>query len=57
MTETEIEDSDSISLKKSYDRPELISIRQKLVAPNNILPGIIHKSQLPIHILPISTDF
>ena len=57
MIDVDICASDTLSLRKSHDNPELVSIRKKLVAPNNILPGLMHRSQLPIHLLPVRPDF
>lgn len=57
MEEGEMEESESMSLSKSAHNPEIISIRKKLAAPNDILPGAMIRSQTPVHLLPVSRDF
>lgn len=57
MEEAEIEESESMPLNKSAHNPEIVSIRKKLAAPNNILPGAMIRSQLPVHLLPVRHDF
>ena len=57
MDEAEMEDPDSIILKKNYKNHELVSIRQKLAEPNKILPSPMPRSHQSIHLLPVRLDF
>lgn len=57
MEEGEIEEGEPKSLNRSAHNPEIVSIRKKLAAPNNILPGAMIRSQMPVHLLPVRPDF
>jgi hypothetical protein len=57
MNEGAIEDNLSLLSVNQHSNPELVSIRKRLVAPNNLLPSKMIRSQSPVHILPVQRDF
>lgn len=57
MEDEAIDEKDDLESSPSSHKQELISIRKKLADPNCILPGPMHRSHHPIHLLTVQPDF
>lgn len=53
MESGEIMEGEEPIAKKESNNPELVCIRKRLADPNKILPGLMPRSRLPIHLLPV----